>query len=490
MCRHPENVGIRSAQDRGGLCRGPLFPVLRALLFLLLVASADAQPEIKKGKGESAIINKWAEALRRVAEGEPWADIASQVEQLLAGAEETPNVAMIRSCLDAIRLAATTAPPDLPPDPTPEQLVAALPQSTVVNMLAHVTLISQPLHLEGSRDGVSRHMHWAQLAESPEHGLTDPAVRILKRGRTMVPLLMDALTDMTVTRTVHTLTGNKPATLFRQCDLAMAVLEAVTRCKFHVITPEGGYLSQRDDEARHRIVDSVREWWEATKDLPDVEARCWLASRVEFEQAHSMVTLLLADGFTSEGIELWRRFLIDGEGGIRKDVVRALATAGDRTGVDMVAERVAETNALTSDQASLLVELGERREYLLLQRLVINDLPRDPQNKNQISGIILKTLTTTTNPLAIPVFAAALDATDPINPRHELAVKVQSDFDSRPDLAAHQIQRLSQRDFRYDPDANPELRTKAIERVREWWRGEGESLYGFDGVRTRRGGIR
>ena len=62
---------------------------------------------------------------------------------------------------------------------------------------------------------------------------------------------------------------------------------------------------------------------------------------------------------------------------------------------------------------------------------------------------------------------------------------------SRVDIAAEHIQRLTQRNFRYDRQAEPSVRIKAIQRIRDWWENEGRGLYGFTSARVQRtGGIR
>lgn len=176
------------------------------------------------------------------------------------------------------------------------------------------------------------------------------------------------------------------------------------------------------------------------------------------------------------------------------DVVRQLARFGDLSGIKKLGELVEEGgHAITERELKLLVRYGGRREYAVLGRIVTSHSPGPPTPA--VNARILKELASKSNPsknspLAIPVFAAALFEAGEL-PALDAKNSQQSPGWTQANLAVEHIQRLSGRDFRFDPNAPAKSRLKTIERVRVWWETEGRALYGFQSARLHRnGGIR
>ncbi len=438
-----------------------------------------------------ALLGKWRKACERVGKGDPWDEIGDDLEAALAGAGDADNVSMIEGYLAAIRAADKQAPelPASSPEASPEELVALLLKSRLFKPRSNLTpLIRRPLHVDGAPR--ERRMHWEILANGPEHEFTDPTLRIYKRGRSMVEALIRALTDLTATRCVYIPNSTvQPAVMFRRCDLAMALLETITRCRFYV-TERGKWFSHHDEAFREKAAESAGQWWEATKDVPPLEARSELISHVKYEQAKPMIGLLRTEGETARAIDHLRAFLIRPGGDLRMDVARELADLGDLSGLDQAVKRANVKQSISHTEAAFLIKYGGRREYKLLRRMLEHDLPANQEGKNAVSKAILKGVAQQKDrPMAIPLLAVALYPDDTVGIPTGLSSKVKlPSAATRADLAAALIQQLTERNFRYDPSAAKELRRKGIERVRDWWEREGRGLYGVDNAGIRRGG--
>lgn len=470
--------------------------VASAVLVLCVVPASGQKKKTKPDLPEDQKLREqWSKACDRIKAGDPWNEIAEDVELALDEALETENSAMITEYLQSIRQAEEESPfmPENRTGASQEELVALLMESVRLNTeQGRTSLIMSPLHIHG---GVTK-SHWESLAAAPEHVRTDPMIRILKRGREMIPHLIEALDDMTATRTVYQAGSSarrQPTVLFRRCDLAMTLLQSITRCKFFFPDKSVKWFSHHDPFFQQRVIDLVQQWRDATKELSPIEAQSWLIPKISYESAKIMIDSMIRQGDTREGIKHLRSVLFEPNRTLRNDVARRLAALGDRTGIDLLVQRLNGHPSLTEDEAGFLVRYGGRREYMLLARLVQNDLPEDVSKKNEVSRTILTALRDTDNLLAVPVLAEALKATDVVTARHRMQQKSRrvGVQDSRADEAAEHIQRLTQHDFRYSPNAEPASRIKAIERARRWWENEGRGLYGFGSTRHRRtGGIR
>lgn len=463
------------------------------LLLLACAATGSAQEAASERDRDLVLRREWSEACSRILEGHSWDQVATDLEAALATAGKTPSSETIEGYLDSIRLAerqADSVPDDLS-DASPSEIVKALLTSRVVgpaNPDWH--LVTRPLHMHRRGDG-SLQVHWVELAEVPAHRLTDPAVLVLQRGRKMIPALLAALDDPTATRAGYiTPATHRLPILFRRSDLAMALLEAITLCRFYVSAP-WDILSERDDATKKAAIELAREWWQETESMPDLEARSWLLERISYDQASPMIEVLVLEGHAEVAIRHLRQYLFGEQGKFDIDVARRLCRLGDSSALDYIVSRGRDESLLQPEEIELLIDFGGRREFAVLAGLVAEDKTVNTHTKNKASREILLAMKDTDNRLAIPVFAEALDVEDKVADVKPASNRRGTPLVSRAELAAKHIQRLTGRDFRFDERASVESRKKAIERVRDWWEKEGRGLYGFEARRLRRtGGIR
>jgi hypothetical protein len=464
------------------------------VLFLLACAATGSAQEAASERDRDLVLRReWSEACSRILEGHPWDEVASDLEAALTAAGKTPSSDTIEGYLNSIRLAAAQADsvPDDLSQASPSELVAALLTSRVVGPAnPDWGLVTRPLHMHRQADG-SREVHWVEIAEVPAHRLTDPAVRVFQRGRKMIPALLAVLDDPTATRAgfITPSTQMLPI-LFRRSDLAMALLEAIARCRFY-ITERWDIFSERDNATREKAIELARTWWQQTKSMPDLEARSWLMERISYEQAHPMIEVLALEGHSEIAIRHLRQYLFPEGGKFNIDAARRLCRLGDSSALDYIVSRGRDESLLQPEEIKLLIDFGGRREFALLADLVAKDKPVNNRTKNKVSREILLAMEETDNRLAIPVFAEALDVEDKVADVTPQPNRRGVPLVSRAELAAKHIQRLTGRDFRFNDRASVTSRKKAIQRVREWWREEGRGLYGFEARRLRRtGGIR
>ncbi len=436
----------------------------------------------------------WSEACNRVMVGDPWGEIADDVEAALLEAGDIPFANDVSANLESLRLAEAQFPtlPEGRTDASPKDLVALLMKSQLLNpQFRDAGLLLRPLHAD-MRPDRTREVHWVDLGEQPEHMMTDPAIRIFKRGRVMIPALLDALDDMTATRSGYMgVSSRQPAVVCRRADFAMALLEAITRCRFSG-DRRNEWFSLMNPAARSMAIELARSWWEATKDMSDYDARTWLLKRIGYEQARPMIDVFLIEGEHERAIEYLRDYLVDASGKMRVSVAAWLGQMGDRSALDMIVAKADRSGELTRDEIDILVRYGGRREYLLMHRIVVADKAPNSKTQNRLSRMVLEAMRDAQNRLAIPVLAEALDVEDALrNQPLQHQLQRGGRVSSRAGVAAEYIQRLTQRDFRFDPKASASSRAKAIERIREWWEKEGRGLYGFRSDRARQtGGIR
>ncbi len=450
--------------------------------------------DVTEQQRDVELLGAWSEACARVGQGHPWSEIAADVERSLEKAGTTPHADQIARYLKSIRLAEEQVESTAiaGPNDSPESLVAALMYSQILSApdtSPDVGLILQPLHLHRKADN-SLEIHWVSLGLQPEHEFIDPAIRVFKRGREMIPVLLDALEDRTATRSVFMMTGShRPSVLCLRSDLALALLEAITRCTFY---RSGGteWFAQSHEAVRSGVIDLARRWWKETQSLPDLEARGWLIGQIPYDYASTMIEAMIVEGHTDFAIKHLHANLYEDTGQVRPTVAHRLGALGDRSFLNEILMRNSQGETPSRHEIDMLVAYGSQREYELLARLVREDCSKSSESENKISRMILFVIGETDNRNAVAVAAEALGVDDPFTDYSKVnrPSRATMQGDSRAEMAARVIQNLTGRDFRYSQDAPPESRQKAIERIREWWKAEGQGLYGFESSRIRRTG--
>ncbi len=470
-------------------------PTLAWACSLLAVCPLHAFGQAKVGKqqDDQKLGRAWTKSCERVRDGDPWTEIADELEELLSTAHESRTHGMLRQHLDSLRAAEQQAPllPDDRPEATPEVLVALLLKSRLNELQRdRGNLISAPLHRMPRTLTRSRAMHWDFIRDRPDIDFDDPAIRIVKRGRAMIPALIYALDDQTATRCTFILANSTQSSMvFRRSDLALALIEAITRCKFYK-AQRGKWFSQYDEAFRTETIATVEKWWQITKDSSPLEARSHLIAEVDYDLARTMIELLVFDGEESRAIAHMKSFLLTTEGKTYLQIATRLAELGDAEGITKIAERLRTAKTIHVDAAGALVAFGGRREYKILRGIIEDDLARHDAGSKSPATVILQAIAKNKNRrMAIPLLALALNPEDDIAMSGQTAhVGQTSPAETRADFAAKLLQELTRRNFRFDPATERPLRQKAIERMRDWWQHEGEGLYGYHSAAIRRGG--
>ncbi len=445
-----------------------------------------------------ALLEDWNEAAKHVVDGAAWEEISAEVSAALLKAGETRDSDLITSYLHGIEAAAVQVRtlPENRVGVSADDLIALLIESHVLNAPKSDKLnqpqrdkriIQHPL-LAITRGG-SYELIWDRYFAQQEFAATDPAIRAYKRGSEMIDPLIGALNDMTVSRCAYLQTSaSRPSFVLRRCDLAMALLEAITHCKFFTSRPpSANWYSELSDEARLELIDSVKVWREATRDLDRVGSMEWWFERATFAQAQPMVYALWSEGERVRALSQLRRYLDDENDRTRTAVVTHLVRLGDRSGIEYLAKRLFETRRLKQTELSPLIQHGSRDDFLKIHEVVVDDIASGG-NRNSISRMVLEAISKSDNLWSVPVLMAYLDVDDDMKRTVSLNFRASA-VESRADLAAMLLQRITGQDFRFELDASIALRGKAIGRIREWWDREGRGVYGFFGLRSEHGGV-
>jgi hypothetical protein len=475
--QNPQSLTVRST----------IIALAVLIAFACTALPTQAQDRLRKRERTATLLKQWREICVKIEKDIPWDTLAEQTQAVADRAVDVDQADKLRDFADGMRQAAEqeASLPDAPSTATPGELVQLLIRSRLVDKRqgnSHF-LVSRPLTFFST--GGTR---WEKHVLQPLHEGTDPAIRIYKKGRVMIPALLDALDDMAATRSVYYSSSlmHWPV-LLRRCDLAMALLEAISGCKFFRAS-DGMWFSVQSAEFRAETAESARHWWSETKGMTPLDARLWLLDRVSGDRAAAMINLLVFEGRTEQALARLRSLMESASNfKTQRDLAKRLAALGDPAGVEAVLARVAREGKIERDDAKFLAEHGDVRAYRLLARLMADDRSEKGRHRNSSSRAILEALRTSESRWAIPVLAEALGANDAIStrsPNERNAVYSAS----RADIAAEHIQRLTGRDFRYDRYAEPTLRSKAIERIRTWWEERGESLYGFRNASDKRAG--
>ncbi len=451
------------------------------------------------------------QAVEKLAAGEPHAVIADELEATLsaeaadgapAESPETREVldsatallrdlrraAQIQKTIKSVRVGASI-----------DDLAAALIDSKLTQDLLSDT-IRVWVQQVGSGVGEEISSRWMLAAMPAEFEQMEPAYRLYKRGREAVPALVDLLEDSAATRAVvRPSDGHSLPHVVRRQDIALAVIEAITRCGFHRyarsrggLSGGMGTLSLLPDPSRHEVVTEVREWWSQTRDLSPAET---LSHRIEHAAADDrmeMIQVLVAWKEREAAIRHLRTLME--EATVPHQSIAAaqqLLQLGDPVTLDRL--RVRLENARTPEQQvlALLVQHGGRAEFELLQRLVANDIAAHPDTKQHVADTVLNVMASSNNPLCLPVLVEALDSRAESSQFRQTVMNTGAQPPKLSDVAAERIQSLVGTDFNYRSDAPAISRSEAIERIQQWWQTEGRGRFGFNARDARkRGGIR
>ncbi len=446
------------------------------MLCVAITGSAHAQPR-NNTKAEAQIRGEWNKLSNELG-STPWVNLIEKLTPLVDRAKHLENGGFLRDYLDAMHLARDYKAPEGVNviDATPEQLVGMLTNS---RFLGRVTterrVITAPLlYMSGTTD-----LFWERMTNKPLHPYVDPAVVIFQRGREMIPALIDALDDMTATRSYLSGSGTQWAVMLRRSDFAMAMIEAITRTEFAPVQHRHGF-AQNPKETRDDVIAIVREWWDENKDADPIQARVWPLQRVGVPQALRAINLLTVDGHDGLAVEHLHKLLNTGDitDDHLRDVARRLAILNDNAGIERMHDRMATSEADPGiNDLRVLALFGGRKEFeWLAERYTAESNAADQKKKGSASTVaksILSAVQNAENPLAAIVFAEALFRDDQLVHWPEKSSRPPYNW-APPDIAAEHIQRLTGRDFGYNPRMTVAQRRVAIDRIGEWWQKHGQ----------------
>jgi len=406
--------------------------------------------------------------------------IVARVDRMLAqhAADADPAaVAEITEAAEALRAAAAieSALPPYDPNASPEELVAAL-----VDTRARWDLLREVITpIPGTRA-----TRWDLECSGEEFPGVDPAMRVYRRGRTMIPALIDLLDDDTATRAVFPAPEPEIPVLLRRSDVAVALIQAISGCRFFGAR-QLKWFHQEPPDHRAMVKQNIVEWWSATKDLSPDEAVAWHLDRATDAARAEMLNALIALGkLEPVRRHLLGRFFASAEPDL--DAAAQLADLGDFAALDRVSASVTPPGPLPPKLVSLLVSYGGEREYRLLHKLVMADLGGSGAGDGATVNAVVNALRATNNPLAVPILLSVVSASyergdpawvGPSRGRDQVIL-----------LAAQRAQEVVQRDFGFSMRQNVEDRAEAAQRMIAWWRSQGRGLYGFAVAELDRGG--
>jgi hypothetical protein len=330
----------------------------------------------------------------------------------------------------------------------------------------------------------------AHLKKDPD----DPAAQLLKADRKVIEELIPALNDRSPTRIPNqrftTGSGLRPQP--RVCDVALAIIEYHSYCRFHHDTIQGTVLHQLPADHRAKVIERVKEWWKENKDksvAAGVRAQIPHAASYPEKVWMAKTLVRLGEGQKTDDKEFGLNVLRDMLKQYRRShvgayVANALAEVGDSSAVDVFYDEWKSwlgRPGLIHDSriAFYLCAHGKRREWELLHAISLEELK---EGKGPGSGAVWAAVVNSgkagTNPYAIPILGLAIGQTEKTGSRYVGKVGAQS-F-SYADTAVEYLQKQVDKDFGYKTGGTEEERSAAIRKAQEWWDAEGKAKYTFD----------
>jgi len=281
----------------------------------------------------------------------------------------------------------------------------------------------------------------------------------------------------------------------RVSDVALNIIEAVSRCKFHRAT----WADDREMttvERRDRLTEHITQWWRENKGKSVAEG-----IRTQIPHGDSYTRVTMAENLIRVAGETRPEDREYGLGVLRnlsKDpyssgaaAANALAKYGDFSPVEEYYEQFGvwlNTRGRLWDGTLpgmfYLAEHGGRKEWELLCKVAAHDI--ESANEGKAWGrhaYVLRSLVNASraqsSPYAIPLLGMALSDKEMTGSRW-INEKIGGQSFSKADQATEYLQMLTGTDFGYHVDGTSAERIAAIERAQKWWTDEGKAKYTFD----------
>jgi len=333
----------------------------------------------------------------------------------------------------------------------------------------------------------------AQLKRDPK----DPANQLIAMDRTAIGRLLPLLNNRFPTRVNSGKQSDGwPFHQPRVGDVALAIIEYHSLCRFHHDMTFGKVLHQLPRDSREEIIARVEEWWKENKDKPvtaGIRAQIPHAESYAAKVWMSKNLIRLDQNPTSGDKEYGLNVLRDMVKQNRRNVVgahaaNALAEFGETSVLDFFYEEwktwlYRHPLILDTSIAIYLRDHGNRREWELLHAIATVEIREgDRPGQNAVWPTIAGGGKAETNPYAIPTLGLALGQTKVINTRQIEKVGAQS-F-SMADIATEYLQKQLAMEFGYNRSGTADERSAAIQKAQQWWLREGKSKYSFDHIES------
>jgi hypothetical protein len=505
---------------------------------LAAAGPVHAADEVPEAGADSVLEDAWWETARMIGEREPWGACAERLEEALADAGEAPSAARCRDLLASLRLAEVTAvgTNDLDDDTPVAALLVALQDVRI----GHAQVL-RPLLVFSQED----RLLWEVLAEHSRTGPESAASRLFGRGRSVVPQLIAALDDQRATRTVSADRSHYAEPLVvRVGDLALALIEAISLCRFHLDPVEyhprsqgSPLISEWAEARRAEQIAVVQKWWQATRDLPAGDATFLRLEKVERKQQIEMLDAMIETGrMRAEALRfLLPRYRNGWE--IDRDLSLRTLRAGGRAPLEFVHEAVQAGRVVDQDMVKLIAEFGNIDDFKLLRgaiRGTSKELPTDaselpeinqhmakhigelgntdeaklrellirryakesPKNASDESpeidlGMVMQMLNYVDDPLAVPVLVAVIERSSESPADSSKTPAGAADAAPHALRAAERIEMLTGKDFGFLRARPPQMTARGFEEILRWWLREGKGAFDYEQVRPHApGGIR
>lgn len=445
---------------------GPADPAIQ------IVAPEDSErpAPIDDAAADHLLVEAWWDVADRIHQGEAWKTCGDALEEAIHRYPMSASAGPCRELLHSIRLAEER-------EARVGTLADTAPENISVDHLIHArvnqALVQQPLYF-------SEGFIWDRLTQAPLHAGTDPAHRLYKRGRDIIPDLIAHIDDLAATRSVIPRREQSPRpTVLCVGDIALGMLEGISHCRF---SSEGYYYSQhalQGEEKRDLTANRARQWWEATKDMSPVDAILWQIDNGHLKEPRLLIAALIdMKEFDAAIRALQPRYRVDDA--ITYNLAVMMLDAGSREPLDFVHEVIRAGRRLRTEMVQLIAARGNSSDFMLLADVVLTDESVAPnQRHSSAASVIVQALSNTSNPRCLPVLAAIVCGyVGPVDD-DDLPLEVSQPpthvFD-----AAVIMQRLTGINFGLDP-ANPQDRQyRALVELARWWRNDGQAIFGFE----------
>jgi hypothetical protein len=433
--------------------------------FLAITHSIFAGPD---QPSHSSLNREWKDICKALGAGNERNEILESISQEMRSLQKTNQLPMeIAEGFSAIAVA----------ERFEKTIVKVPPLSATEEELAGA-LLNSSLPAE-SYLAWFRNVDWSAVLDLPENENSDPAIRLLQRGRPAIPALVKLLDDQAGTRTTYADPQQvKPTLVLTRADIALALIETISRARF--VNPRRvQFLQQMRDVPRNEVIQNVREWWRETSELSEWESLAWWVVRSDNNQRSTMISLFPRDQWDVANRCMREVFdSLEPTDAQRNLLARDLAQRGDKYGLQQILNHLGSHDPLRRQYMNTLMQFGQVEEFRTLARMLREDIESNKDEVGNFSRLTVLAVQDTAHPLTIPLCIEALESRNDLNLLHK-----QRNHNAPPmflaDIAAEHLQLLTDIDFGHLKSAATEDRIAVFDRILEWWEKEGKARYGF-----------